>query len=181
MVTFCVYALCDDSGICRYVGKTGNLPARFKKHLWLAQKGAVGHKYAWLRKLLRENRMPRVVELEGGEGVSGLKHSLETRARLKAAVNSGRFKSGISRPMTEEHRRNIGLASTGRVVTSATRDKIRAAQHSRTVSQLADDGTIVARFPSTSAAARAFGCSLGNIQRAANTGCRVRGWRFSWN
>lgn len=213
MVNFSVYALCDDAGVCRYVGKSVDPDRRFRKHLWAAKSGHKGHKNAWIRSLLKRDVSPTLVILEsvaneeecfelerfyisyftylgfdltnetlGGEGLLGKKHSAETKEKMKRTPNAGRFKVGVSRPVTAEQIRKSALARVGRLVTSETRAKLQSAQpHKKQIHQYDDSGTLIATFPSTKSAAKAVGASLGNIQKAASLGQRAKGWYWQWN
>lgn len=57
---------------------------------------------------------------DGGDGVSGRRHTLEDKKKISAAL-LGKLRS----PITEETRQNMSKAQTGRVMTSETCDKIR--------------------------------------------------------
>ena len=60
---------------------------------------------------------------DGGEGVSGLKHSEETRRRIS--------ESQTGKTLSEEHRRNVGKSMIGRPVSDETRRRISDAKRGK--------------------------------------------------
>lgn len=151
------------SGLVRYVGQSVNARKRLWAHLWAARHGRPGRVYNWLRKLLEAGHTPClavvdrcdpadadacecywIAELrsqgfplanltDGGGGIRGHKHTVETKARIGRAhagkVISEDTRSKLSalrkgRKLSAEHRANIGKASTGRLATEQTKKKL---------------------------------------------------------
>lgn len=120
-----IYGLLDPRNeIVRYVGFTSDLKRRYRKHLSDARCNRGGHRNNWIRKLFSEDILPDIIVLEkvsfeerenrekywigklsknnltnmteGGEGMSGHKHSLETRAAISdkkrgVRINSSKY------------------------------------------------------------------------------------------
>jgi len=131
-----IYALQDEDGRIRYVGKTSkNLSKRFRYHLYDARRGFKNHRCNWIRSLLVRGFLPSIIEIgeadgdggpeeiawikyfrdegvnlvnetEGGEGVSGFRQSAET-CRKKSEIFKGRI-------FTPEWREKIRVFNTGR-------------------------------------------------------------------
>src|SRR5574337_1712749 len=72
---------------------------------------------------------------DGGEGVSGFKHSEEHRRSLRKRMVGNAYAKG--RVLTEEHKRKIGLASKGRTVkfSEEARQNMSIAQKARVLSE----------------------------------------------
>lgn len=132
------------SSTIRYVGKANDPYRRFEEHCWSRCTSHLGN---WVRSLsgrgcslqleildevpesqwqFWEREYIRVFRVlgfnlvngtDGGEGISN--PSSETRGKMSAA------KAG--KPLTGEHRRNIGLAVLGRKASPSTREKISRA------------------------------------------------------
>jgi len=137
----------------RYVGKTERgLKYRYAQHISNGRKGQSRYPVLrWLNKIILAGRMPVMALIEtsrpgfdtladcndretaliahyrslghillnvtkGGDGQCGVKQSPEQIARLIAR------QTGV--PLTEEHRRNIGLGNKGRIPTPETRQRI---------------------------------------------------------
>ena len=131
-----VYCLLDENGIIRYVGKTQKtLLYRLSEHVKESRSGTKTHKCNWVRSLLAKKMSPKIELLcevdgngckeetswialfrsvgvkltngtDGGEGISGHKHSEETRKKLRES-HIGHFPS-------EETKKKMGIAATGR-------------------------------------------------------------------
>jgi len=107
---FTVYALLDEKGLLRYIGKTNNVKERLKKHL--REKGKC-HRVSWIKSMKNRGTVPTIVPLlefelekealeeemflisyfrylganlvngtDGGEGASGYRHTPETKANM---------------------------------------------------------------------------------------------------
>lgn len=63
----------------------------------------------------------------GGEGAIGLRHTPETREKLRLA--------NIGKTLSDEHRAKIGASNLGKTITLETREKLRAANTGRSHSQ----------------------------------------------
>lgn len=93
---------------------------------------ALAQECAFIARIGRANLTNRT---DGGEGMTGYKHSLEARAAITRS-NTGRpFPEDAKKRMSEarrgvklseEHRRNIGVSSKGHVTTEEQKAKLRA-------------------------------------------------------
>jgi hypothetical protein len=143
-MTTTIYGLIDPSGAIRYVGKTSKTPSeRLAGHIKDAQRRET-HKNKWIRSLIREGAIPRVIVLatahddgnalerwfittmrergfrltngtDGGDGVTGYRHTPETRAKISAA--------GRGRSMTHSaaSRAKISQAKKGNPISVGVR------------------------------------------------------------
>lgn len=184
MREFVTYALSDpETGETRYVGKTcQGIDVRLNEHRYNAKAGKRTHLYCWLRSLAAEPACTvlgkyeseaamndgekaliaqyrisgRLVNhVDGGEGVSGWKHSAETKARIAASISARERK-----PLTAEQRRRVSASKGGRIVV--------------------DENGV--KYVSANAAAVALNINSGGVSRsAANDGYyRVAGHTFKY-
>ncbi|MDO9541688.1 MAG: NUMOD3 domain-containing DNA-binding protein [Kiritimatiellia bacterium] len=130
-----IYVLTEPDGEIRYVGKTGKtLHVRFSLHLSESRQGLKNHRCNWIRSVLSKGYLPTIQligevegngckeeiawiaygraegwrlvnETDGGEGALGCVFSDE-RIRKMSLAKKGK-------PLTKEHRENIGLALRG--------------------------------------------------------------------
>jgi hypothetical protein len=143
--TVFIYALLDpETGKIRYVGKAKNLGNRLSRHL---RDKTVNHRTSWIKNLASRGLQPAMELLDtvpvsewqfwereyirvfralgmnlvnstdGGDGVSG-----EVLARLSQSMRGNKF--GLGHRHTPEAREKIGLASSRRVRTTSTREKM---------------------------------------------------------
>lgn len=148
-----IYALLDPrDGAVRYVGKTGQrLSRRLAMHIRHAAK-AQWPVSVWIRSLVEAGTTPEIHRLEiagedwgaceqrwidhfraagaeltnvtrGGTGCTGLAHTPEARAKIRAAATGRRHTPEAiakmkSHTFSEEHRRRISEAKKGKVVIS---------------------------------------------------------------
>lgn len=110
-----IYALQDEIGKIRYIGKTCNtIHKRFAKHLGEARRGVKGRKSNWIRSLFKRGFIPSIIQIgevkgdgcrdeiawikyfrdegvdlvnttDGGEGAIGLKHSDKSNQKNRLA------------------------------------------------------------------------------------------------
>lgn len=129
---------------------------RLSGHLAEARRGDNTHRSRWIRALLTEGVEPVVVSLfkaepdawqemeraviaayreagaplvnatDGGDGVFGHTHSVESRAKMSVARRG--------KPHSPEHRAKIGAAQKGKVIPPEVRAKMSAARNGSTVS-----------------------------------------------
>jgi hypothetical protein len=157
MATTFIYALTDpDSSEVRYVGKS-NHPTRCL-YLHYREK-APTYKNRWLRSVRARGQEPviRILEeideadwqererywiafyrergarlvngTDGGDGVHGMRHSDEAKARIGEAARGNQYSRGRKPTPQETARRSAALR--GRVVTEQTRAKIAATKTGR--------------------------------------------------
>src|SRR5579872_6757874 len=67
--TWYIYGLAEGEEV-RYVGISVDPRTRYHVHIWEAKNNHRNHRERWLLKLYNENRLPRMVILECGEGSS---------------------------------------------------------------------------------------------------------------
>lgn len=107
---------------------------------WFDEADAFDHE----RQLIAEFRStghPLCNKTDGGDGISGYRHSAETRAKWVGRKNSPERRAAISaankgRVMTEEFRAKVSAGLKGRPVSEETRERIAAAQRGRTVGEV---------------------------------------------
>ena len=157
---------------------------RMNEHRSCARMGKRTHLYCWIRSLAKSGYEPRcevlgtyqteremneaevsliaeyrgmarlVNHVGGGEGVSGWRHSNETRARISAAIRARPRK-----PLTDEQRRRVSASRGGKVL----KDEL---------------GRV---YQSASEAAIRLGINSGGVSRAARRpGYKVGGHSFSY-
>lgn len=145
-----IYCLRDETRFLRYVGKTIKpLQARLKDHLKEARHGSKNHRCDWIRSLLKKGLTP-IIDLitevdgdgcsaeiayikffrkkginlvngtNGGDGVIGHHHSVETRRQIAIA--------GTGRKHSEETKARMRIICTGRKASDKTR-KILSESH----------------------------------------------------
>lgn len=128
-----IYALLDETGAVRYVGKTGNqIGKRLQRHLRVARSGASGHRNNWIRSVLEKGFVPEIRLLESVTG-NGSETERKWIAFFRAngtslcnCTDGGEGTSGLV--FSQEHREKISRALTGIKRSEATRQLIRAAR-----------------------------------------------------
>jgi len=187
---FWIYALLDEKGFPRYVGKTYDLKERLRNHL--KEKGRC-HRICWLKSMKSKGLNPTLIALDskpteqealdeevflisyfrylgadltngtdGGEGISGHKHSLETRNKMS--------KSRIGHITSPETRRKLSESNKGKPHkggwhhNETSKKKITG----RKPRQIQDSHGKV--FASVREAAKVFGVSIDQIKYALQKG-----------
>lgn len=84
---------------------------------WSTDEEAIQHE-RFLIQCFRDLGCPLTNLTDGGEGVSGFKHTAESKARLIACL--------VGRVMSPESRKKISLTLTGRKLSQETKNKLRA-------------------------------------------------------
>jgi hypothetical protein len=128
-----IYVLKDPrDGSVRYVGKTVQLlKRRLKAHMFEAlKKNAPWHSSRWIRQLSGQGLKPQIEEIELVVGAGwALRESGWIRAFILFGADlTNQTNGGDGIPghvQSEEHRRRIGLANSGRSPSGATRDRLR--------------------------------------------------------
>lgn len=127
-----IYALLDDTGEVRYVGKSYNPRNRFWDHLCKSAKQKT-HLGTWLRLMGKKNQRPTIVILEETSEEDWENTERKWIAHYRSAgvslVNQTDGGDGIT--MTLEIREKIGTAHRGRKHTGKALENIRAAQKLR--------------------------------------------------
>ena len=85
---------------------------------WFSEEAAFDHEKGLIAEY-RKLGFPLCNQTDGGEGVSGVVHSAESRAKMSAAQKG--------KKLSAEHRAKVSAALTGRKVDSVTRSKISKA------------------------------------------------------
>ncbi len=154
MQTWVIYGLVDplERWHFRYIGKTEcGASHRYRAHIKAAIRGEPDAKYHWIRKLLREGRMPIMLPVEFGEEGDSDWESREEHwiwfyrnegHRLLNETDGGEGQSGrkpsaetiakivahrLGKPLSEAHKRSLSIALTGHTVSAAQREKLRQA------------------------------------------------------
>ena len=105
-----------------------------KKKLYrsLTEQEALELEVMLIKKIGRKPNGPLVNLTDGGDGVSGLKFSIEARTKIsiahKGKVITMEQRAKMGRPMTDARRALLSAANKGKVVSQETRDKIRKAR-----------------------------------------------------
>jgi len=114
-----IYALADDAGKMRYIGKTSRpLRARLAAHITIAVHGNQTHKCRWIRTMLSRGKLPSIMEIEMVSGDGAERETFwiaafrAQGADLTNLTNGGEGAPG--RVLTEDHKRKIGDANRGR-------------------------------------------------------------------
>jgi len=115
-----IYALADDSGKVRYIGKTSrSLRARLAAHMRIAVIGNQTYKCRWMRTLLSRGKLPAIMEIETVAGNGAERETFWIAAfRSQGADLTNLTDGGEGAPgrvLTEDHKRKIGDANRGRV------------------------------------------------------------------
>lgn len=124
-----IYALQDENGKIRYIGKTGiNLSRRFGQHLSEARHGRLNHRCNWIRSLLARGIVPAIIEIGECEGngckeeIAWIKYFKEEGVRLANMTDGGEGLVGIV--LTKEAIIKRSMAHKGHIVSTATRRRI---------------------------------------------------------
>jgi hypothetical protein len=124
-----IYALRDDAGSIRYIGKTGKtLQSRLTEHLYEAKRGDKNHRCTWLRSLLNEGTLPSITLIEEVDGdgcaaeISWIRYFRDHGVRLTNGTDGG--EGCVGRIVSEETRRKTSLALKGIKRSEETRRKI---------------------------------------------------------
>lgn len=99
-------------------GRTVHIAAQ-----WSAESEALQHE-KFLILCFKDLHIPLCNMTDGGEGVSGLKHTIETKEKLRAA--------SLGQSHSDETRAKISLSSRGRIPTEAAMEHYRLAAIART-------------------------------------------------
>lgn len=135
-----VYALTDDSGTVRYIGKTANAKSRLTAHVTVAKRtNATTHSSNWIRSLLRRGIRPQMIIVEKCDSeshcfsreIAWIKHFRDQgndlcnrssggdgprgcTATMETRLLMSMARKGKKRPpFTEEHKRAISLGRKG--------------------------------------------------------------------
>lgn len=176
-----IYGLVDPrTNELRYVGKSNNVENRYISHLYEGAGGT--HKHNWVLNVQRSGHEPELIILEivdrrfwktaemwwieyfrflgarltnttkGGDGLTGMRHSKESRKKMSDALKDRFFteewRSKISKAKkgtvySEEYKQKMSIACTGRVVSDETRANLSKAlkgiskseEHKRKISE----------------------------------------------
>ena len=127
----------------------------------------------FIRQIGREN----LVNLtDGGDGVSGLAHSEETRQKISKA-KKGKKSPNFGKQHSAETRQKISKAKKGKQLSEEHRAKI-----SKPVLQYTKNGQFLAKFNSISESSRVTGIRHGNISNCCLGKNKSAGgyvWKFS--
>lgn len=118
-----IYGLFDPRDCrLRYIGKSDNPQKRLEQHIFFARHGSKSHKDTWIRSLLSTDLEPAIEILE--ECTEGNWQEIEKAwineckrfgLRLTNTTDGGLGgRGGKGKPLTEEHKRKIGLANSGK-------------------------------------------------------------------
>ena len=156
-----VYALTDEEGVIRYIGKTFDIKTRLIAHLTIARRtNSKRHVVNWIRRLLNLGQRPGIVVLcrcqtetdclekeilwisyyrQLGNDLCNATDGGEGCSGYKPSMETrillSMSRKGIKRPpLTEEHRRNLSIAKKGKPGhshSSESKRKIGAANKGR--------------------------------------------------
>jgi len=131
-----IYALMDECGLVRYIGKTSyGAEKRLVKHLAEARRGGVNHRCNWIRSIMSRGIIPTVAVIEEVDGngddaeMAWIAYFRECGVKL---VNGTKGGGGgvIGRampPMSESAKRQISITLMGHDVSDVTRKRISLA------------------------------------------------------
>ena len=124
-----IYALQDENGQVRYIGKTGtNLLKRFYQHLSEARCGKINHRCNWIRSQLAKGFVPAIIEIGEVDGdgcreeIAWIKYFRDEGVRLVNMTDGG---EGLTGPaLTQEVIMKRGMSRKGCAVSIEMRRKI---------------------------------------------------------
>jgi len=126
-----IYALTDDVGDIRYIGKTNNIKHRLVQHKSMARKGDKTHKSCWIRSMFKKNLEPNIKII--GEYDKSIINGMEMYwiafwGRVCKLTNltiggDGRT-DGKRKPLSTEHKNKISEGVKGTKRSYETRKKM---------------------------------------------------------
>lgn len=111
--------------LARIIAKAGGMLPKIKFREGLTEAEALALEVALIAAIGREARGGPLVNLtDGGDGVSGMRHSVEAKTAIRTKM--------LGRVISKETRLKISAATLGKVVSEETRAKIGAASATKT-------------------------------------------------
>jgi group I intron endonuclease len=155
METIVIYGIFhpDKPEIIRYVGKTKkDIKERLRQHIYLSKKNIKRPLYLWIKKMLKENKIPEIKVIEvtndkewvekeiywiknyketnkllnltdGGESNLNYVPSEETRKKISKS-NKGKHNYWKAKKLSDEHKEKIGKSGKGKKRTQETKKNI---------------------------------------------------------
>jgi group I intron endonuclease len=131
-----IYALIDNEGNVRYVGKTtSTLKKRLNQHIAGAKRGNRGHKDNWIRSQISSNRPINIKSLELVNQDDWQSKEIYWISYFKNLTNATLGGEGLNGYVfTDEHKNKISQSNKGHIVSKDTRFKLSIANKGKKIS-----------------------------------------------